>query len=71
MWTWNDCLLPLVIPSDPNTRTLPPVRDVFQGQFNTGNTTAFAAFLTAPLLLVYLFAQRRVISGVMRGSIKQ
>lgn len=72
MWAWNDFLLPLVILSDPNTRTLPLVQYVFQGQFNTDYTTAFASYLMAlaPLLLVYLFAQRWVISGVMRGSIK-
>lgn len=72
LWAWNDFLLPLVILSDPNTRTLPLVQYVFQGQFNTDYTTAFASYLMAmaPLLLVYLFAQRWVISGVMRGSIK-
>jgi raffinose/stachyose/melibiose transport system permease protein len=45
---------------------------VFQSQFNTNYTVAFASYLMAlaPLLLVYLFAQRWVISGVMRGSIK-
>lgn len=72
MWAWNDLLLPLVILSDPNTRTLPLVQYVFQGQINTDYTTAFASYLMAPapLLLAYLFAQRWVISGVMRGSIK-
>lgn len=72
LWAWNDFMLPLVILSDPGTRTLPLVQYVFQGQFNTDYTTAFASYLMAmaPLLLVYLFAQRWVISGVMRGSIK-
>ncbi|ALE06987.1 ABC transporter permease [Arthrobacter sp. ERGS1:01] len=72
LWAWNDFLLPLVILSDPDTRTLPLVQYVFQGQFNTDYTTAFASYLMAmaPLLLIYLFAQRWVISGVMRGSIK-
>lgn len=72
LWAWNDFLLPLVILSDPNTRTLPLVQYVFQGQFNTDYTTAFASYLMAmaPLLLIYIFAQRWVISGVMRGSIK-
>ncbi|PYI37797.1 ABC transporter permease [Arthrobacter psychrolactophilus] len=72
LWAWNDFLLPLVILSDPNTRTLPLVQYVFQGQFNTDYATAFASYLMAmaPLLLIYLFAQRWVISGVMRGSIK-
>jgi len=72
LWAWNDFLLPLVILSDPTTRTLPLVQYVFQSQFNTDYSTAFASYLMAlaPLLLVYLFAQRWVISGVMRGSIK-
>ncbi|PSL37397.1 carbohydrate ABC transporter membrane protein 2 (CUT1 family) [Labedella gwakjiensis] len=72
VWAWNDFLLPLVILSDPNARTLPLAQYVFQGQFNTDYTTAFASYLMAmaPLLLVYVFAQRWVISGVMRGSIK-
>ena len=72
LWAWNDFLLPLVILSDPTTRTLPLVQYVFQGQFNTDYTTAFASYLMAmaPLLLIYIFAQRWLISGVMRGSIK-
>ncbi|MHA7268318.1 carbohydrate ABC transporter permease [Arthrobacter sp. HLT1-20] len=72
LWAWNDFMLPLVILSDPSTRTLPLVQFVFQNQFNTDYTTAFASYLMAmaPLLLIYLFAQRWVISGVMRGSIK-
>ena len=72
LWAWNDFLLPLVILSDPAARTLPLAQYVFQSQFNTNYTVAFASYLMAlaPLLLVYLFAQRWVISGVMRGSIK-
>lgn len=72
VWAWNDFLLPLVVLSDPAAQTLPLANYVFQGQFNTNYTAAFASYLMAmaPLLLVYLFAQRWVISGVMRGSIK-
>jgi raffinose/stachyose/melibiose transport system permease protein len=72
LWAWNDFLLPLVVLSDPDTRTLPLVQYVFQSQFSTDYTTAFASYLMAmaPMLLVYAFAQRWVISGVMRGSVK-
>ena len=72
VWSWNDFILPLVVLSDPSAQTLPLANYVFQGQFNTNYTAAFASYLMAmaPLLLVYLFAQRWVISGVMRGSIK-
>lgn len=72
LWAWNDFLLPLVVLSDPSARTLPLAQYIFQGQFNTDYTVAFASYLMAlaPVLLVYVFAQRWVISGVMRGSVK-
>lgn len=72
VWAWNDFILPLVVLTDPGARTLPLANYVFQGQFNTDYTVAFASYLMAmaPLLLVYVFSQRWVISGVTRGSIK-
>ncbi|WDZ83050.1 carbohydrate ABC transporter permease [Micromonospora cathayae] len=72
LWAWNDFLLPLVILSSPDAQTLPLVQYVFQGQFDTNYTVAFASYLMAlsPLVVVYLLAQRWVISGVMRGSVK-
>lgn len=70
LWAWNDFLLPLVILSDPGTQTLPLAQYVFQGQFNTNYPAAFASYLmaVAPMVLVYIFAQKWIISGVMRGS---
>ena len=72
LWAWNDFLLPLVILSDPGSATLPLVQYVFQSQFQTNYPAAFASYLMAmaPLLLVYVFAQRWVISGVTRGAVK-
>ena len=72
VWAWNDFILPLVVLTDPGARTLPLAQYVLQGQYNTDYTTSFASYLMAmaPLLVVYVFSQRWVISGVMRGSIK-
>lgn len=72
LWAWNDFLLPLVILSDPGSATLPLVQYVFQSQFQTNYPAAFASYLMAmaPLLVVYVFAQRWVISGVTRGAVK-
>lgn len=72
VWAWNDFIMPLVVLTDPGARTLPLAQYVFQGQFNTDYTVAFASYLMAmaPLLIVYVFSQRWVISGVTRGSIK-
>ena len=72
LWAWNDFLLPLIIVSDPARATLPLVQYVFQSQFQTNYTVAFASYLMAmaPLLVVYVVSQRWVISGVTRGAIK-
>ncbi|MCP3802618.1 carbohydrate ABC transporter permease [Allokutzneria sp. A3M-2-11 16] len=72
LWAWNDFLLPLVIVSAPEAATLPLVQHAFQGTFQTNYTVAFASYLMAmaPLLIVYVFAQRWVISGVTQGAVK-
>lgn len=72
VWAWNDFIMPLVVLTSPSDRTLSLAQYVFQGQYNTDYTVAFASYLMAmaPLLIVYIFSQRWVISGVMRGSIK-
>jgi raffinose/stachyose/melibiose transport system permease protein len=72
VWVWNDFMLPLVMLSNPSAATLPLQQYVFQSTFNTNYTVAFASYLMAmaPLLIVYVVAQRWVISGVTRGAIK-
>ncbi len=72
LMTWNDFLLPLVILSDSSQYTLPLSQYAFQGQFSTDYNLAFASYLMAmtPMLLVYLVAQRWIIGGVARGSVK-
>lgn len=69
--TWNDFLLPLVI-LDQEMATLPLVQYVFQSEFGTNYNTAFASYLMAllPMIIVYVLAQKWIISGVMKGSIK-
>ncbi|MCD7035543.1 carbohydrate ABC transporter permease [Metabacillus sp. GX 13764] len=72
LWAWNDFMLPLVIISDKNFSTLPLVQFVFQGQFSTDYNLAFSSYLLAlaPMLLVYVIAQKWMISGVTKGAIK-
>lgn len=72
VWVWNDFMLPLVMLSDRATFTLPLVQYVFQSQFTTDYSLAFASYLMAltPLVLVYVLAQRWVIGGVTRGAVK-
>ena len=71
--SWNDFMLPSLITADPALQTLPVVQSIFQSKFGTNYNVAFASYLMAmaPTVLVYLFSQRWVISGVTQGAVKQ
>jgi raffinose/stachyose/melibiose transport system permease protein len=70
--SWNDFMMPSLITADPGLQTLPVVQNIFQSQFGTDYNVAFASYLMAmaPTIIVYLFAQRWVISGVTQGAVK-
>lgn len=70
--SWNDFMTPSLITADPSLQTLPVVQSIFQSQFGTSYNVAFASYLLAmaPTIVVYLFAQRWVISGVTQGAVK-
>src|SRR5580658_6814624 len=70
--SWNDFMMPQLITANPRWQTLPVVQYLFQDQFTTNFNVAFASYLMAllPTLVVFLIAQRWVVSGIMRGSVK-
>jgi raffinose/stachyose/melibiose transport system permease protein len=72
MWTWNDFLMPLLLLTKPGNQTLQLSQYVFQKQFSTDYNLAFASYLLAliPVLLVYIFCQKWIISGVTDSAIK-
>ncbi len=70
--SWNDFMMPQLITANPKWQTLPVIQYLFQDQFTTNFNVAFASYLMAllPTLVAFLIAQRWVVSGIMRGSIK-
>ena len=70
--SWNDFMMPSLITSDPTLQTLPVLQNMFQTQFNNSYNIAFASYLMAmaPAIIVYLFTQRWVISGLTQGAVK-
>ncbi|WP_114853938.1 carbohydrate ABC transporter permease [Brachybacterium sp. YJGR34] len=70
--SWNDFMMPSLIISDPTFQTLPVLQNMFQSQFNNSYNIAFASYLMAmaPAIIVYLFTQRWVISGLTQGAVK-
>ncbi|KSU82176.1 ABC transporter permease [Fictibacillus enclensis] len=72
LWAWNDFMLPLIILNDPADATLPLVQYIFQSEFGTDFNLAFASYLLAlsPMVIVYIFAQKWIIGGIVKGAIK-
>ena len=64
--------LPLIILTDQSNQTIPLAQYVFSSQFATNYPMAFSSYLMAmaPILIVYIFAQKWVVGGVMRGAVK-
>ena len=62
----------MIILTDRSAQTLPLAQYGFQNQFTSNYPMAFASYLMAmaPVLVVYVFAQKWVISGVMSGAVK-
>ena len=70
--SWNDFMMPSLIISQPEWQTIPVVNNIFQTQFSNSYNVSFASYLMAmaPAIIVYLFAQRWVMSGLTQGAIK-
>lgn len=69
---WNDFQISLIIAQKPEVRTIPLTQYFFFGQYSIKLNMAFAAFVMAmiPIILLYLFLQKYIISGVMSGAVK-
>jgi multiple sugar transport system permease protein len=63
---WNNLLWPLVVIDSPDLTTVPLSIVAFQGQFTTewNLLMASAALALAPVLVVYLVAQRYIVEGI-------
>ena len=70
--SWNDFMMPSLIISDPTLQTVPVLQNMFQTQFSNNYNVAFSSYLMAmaPAIIVYLVAQRWVMSGLTQGAIK-
>ncbi|WP_298966793.1 carbohydrate ABC transporter permease [uncultured Roseibium sp.] len=70
---WNDLFWPLIATTDPNLATPPRgilfFRDEESGD-DVGPLMAAATLITAPLVIAFLFAQRKFTQGLASGGLK-
>ncbi|MFC4857910.1 carbohydrate ABC transporter permease [Actinophytocola glycyrrhizae] len=66
---WNGFLLPLVLTQSPDKRTLPLALWTFQGQYSVNVPAIVAAVVltTLPILALYAFGRRQLLSGLTAG----
>ncbi|MGP4013383.1 carbohydrate ABC transporter permease [Streptomyces sp. 4N124] len=66
---WNGFLLPLILTQSPSQRTLPLALWTFQGEYGVNVPALLAAVVltTLPLLVLYAFGRRQLLSGLTAG----
>lgn len=71
--TWNELLIALVLTSSTESRTVPVGLLQFQGQFSSQYTQLMAGVLISitPIILLYVFLQRYMVSGLTAGALKE
>lgn len=69
---WNGFLLPLVLTQSPDLRVLPLALWTFQGEFSVNIPAVLACVMltTLPLVVVYIFGRRQLVSGLTAGFSK-
>jgi multiple sugar transport system permease protein len=72
IYAWNEFFLALLIVTDPARQTMPVGIALFQGEHTVpwGEIAAASLITTAPLVLMVLLFQRRIVTGLSAGAIK-
>ncbi|MFH8348081.1 carbohydrate ABC transporter permease [Streptomyces sp. NPDC018045] len=69
---WNEFPMVLVLNKEPDKGTLPLWLSQFQSQFGDdwGATMAAASIFAVPILVLFLFLQRKAVGGLTAGAVK-
>jgi len=72
IYAWNEFFLALLIVTDPLRQTMPVGIALFQGEYTIpwGEIAAASFITTAPLVVMVLLFQRRIVTGLSAGAIK-
>lgn len=70
---WNEFLFSLTINTQETMKTVPVGIAMFQGQYTLpwGEISAASIVVTIPLIIMVLIFQRRIVSGLTSGAVKE
>lgn len=73
VWVWNELLISLVFLQKEELRTLMVGITLFKGRFTLNIPVIMAGLViaTIPIILVYIFAQKHLVEGMLAGSVKE
>lgn len=71
--SWNNFMLPTIMISNDKLRTVPLGLNAFRTKYSmdVALTAAAAMIIAAPVIVMYLIFQRRLITGLVVGAVKQ
>jgi raffinose/stachyose/melibiose transport system permease protein len=73
MWIWNDYLLPTLVLDLNKYKTISMLIQYFRGSYGRvemGPMMACIMLTIFPIVVIYLFAQKHIIKGVVSGAVK-
>jgi raffinose/stachyose/melibiose transport system permease protein len=72
MWVWNELQIPIYLLNSSSKWTLPLSVYNFYGQYSRSWNLVCAdmVMVSIPVVLVYIFAQRYIINGMIAGAVK-
>lgn len=70
---WNSFLFPYILTLDEGLRTLPVALALYQGHqaIDWQHLMAGSAVAVIPVLVLFVFMQRQIVSGITAGAVKQ
>ena len=72
LWTWNDLLLPSIMISDVNLRTITVNLYMFKSSTNAQWNLLIAGLVVSmiPIVIIYIVGQKHITSGLTAGAVK-
>ena len=73
VWVWNELLISLVFLQREELRTLMVGITLFKGRFTLNIPVIMAGLViaTVPVVVIYIFAQKYLVEGMLAGSVKE
>lgn len=70
MWVWNQFILPVVLISDRDARTLPTALSAFLGRYGTDTHLLMAGAVISflPIVIVFVIFQKQFVRGITAGA---